>query len=104
MMFPWEVFAEKDDDGRIRGDRILPWVPIENSTTDIIMFADYSYLLPGGFRLSDMQVIYAYIRYNFDEEAAAKRLGTTKYVLRNRLKRMNLTVQFIADYFDIKEV
>lgn len=102
MRFPWQVFAKRDEAGKLRGDKILHLVPAENDTMDSMMFNDWSYLFYGGFRLSDMQVLYAYIRHHFDEDAAADKLGTTKYVLRKRLKRMNLTVGHIAEYFDME--
>lgn len=102
MMFPWQVFAKRDSTGKLRGDKILHLFPAESSGMDAIMFGDYSYLFYGGFRFSDMQLLYAYVRYNFDEVAAARKFGTTKYVIRNRLKRMNLTTEYIADYFDME--
>ena len=97
LVHPWLAFAEIDCSGEVRGDWLLQYFPPINDFFDYMMSEEWNWLWPWGWRRSDMQVIYMYVKYNFDEVKAAEALKTTKYTIRERLIRLGLTKEVFLE-------
>lgn len=97
IVLPHLAFATLDCNNEIYGESLIPHLPPASKKMDDIMKQQWNYLWPWKWRWSDMQILYLYVRNNMDAVKTGKDLGTTKYVISDRIKRLNLTHERIKE-------
>ena len=97
IVLPWFAFATLNCQNKIWGEGLIPHLPTFSQKMDKNMGQDWQCYWPWRWKHSDMQILYWYIRCEYDEVKSAKKLGTTKYVIRDRIKRLNLTKERIKE-------